>query len=189
MEGEECRWRNEKKNPSSRNPVRRQLLERPSSHPARRTSYNRIFPPLRKRLSCTSVQACRCIDRHSSFEIKAKERRPRDFVQVSEMRGISSSRPNSYYDETGTKTSTTTCPTAIQSYTGNTGRNREGGGTSTKRSWIVFCFVQRVGGHDDDRMKHKRGAPGGVTGHKIPLRRDSLLHVGVEMSALPRFPI
>lgn len=39
-----------------------------------------------------------------------------------------------------------------------------------ERSWIVFCFVQRVGGHHDDRIEHKRGAPGGVTGHKIPRR-------------------
>lgn len=32
----------------------------------------------------------------------------------------------------------------------------------------MFCFVQRIGGHHDDRIEHKRGAPEGVTGHKTP---------------------
>lgn len=45
----------------------------------------------------------------------------------------------------------------------------------------MFCFVRRVGGHHDDRVEHKRGAPEGVTGHKI-LR--SPFYAGVYMSGL-----
>lgn len=65
-------------------------------------------------------------------------------------------------------------------------RKREMGKSGTgKRARIVFCFVRRVGGHHDDRIEHKRGAPEGVTGHKIPrLPSDA----GVEMSGLPAFP-
>lgn len=51
----------------------------------------------------------------------------------------------------------------------------------------MFCFVRRVGGHHDDRIEHKRGAPEGVTGHKIP--RLPAIRSGVEMSGTSRVPI
>lgn len=56
-----------------------------------------------------------------------------------------------------------------------------------KEVGIVFCFVQRVGGHHDDRMGHKRGAPGGVTGHKIPLR-PPFSTLASRCRGLPVFP-
>jgi len=81
------------------------------------------------------------------------------------MRGISSSRTNSYYDSEVRE------------------EGKEGEKKREKSSRIVFCFVQRVGGHHDDRIEHKRRAPEGVTGHKIlPLPS------GVEMSRLSAFP-
>lgn len=57
-------------------------------------------------------------------------------------------------------------------------------GEEKERAQIVFCFVRRVGGHHDDRIEHKRGAPEGVTGHKI-LRLP--FYAGVEMSGLSTF--
>lgn len=71
------------------------------------------------------------------------------------MRGISSSRTNSYYDS----------EVREESKEGEGDRERE---RRKKSARIVFCFVRRVGGHHDDRIEHKRGAPEGVTGHKIP---------------------
>lgn len=71
-------------------------------------------------------------------------------------------------------------------------RVREGEGRwvvvrGRKEVGIVFCFVQRVGGHHDDRIEHKRGAPGGVTGHKIPLR-PPFSTLASRCRGLPVFP-
>lgn len=72
-ERKEDRWRNANKREAISKP-RETAIPRAASHLGRRTSYNRIFPPLRKRRSQpVSKLAVYRIDRHSGFEIKAKE--------------------------------------------------------------------------------------------------------------------
>lgn len=70
------RWRNTNKRKAI-SKSRETAIPRASSHLGRRTSYNRIFPPLRKRRShggrVSKLARVSCIDRHSRFEIKAKE--------------------------------------------------------------------------------------------------------------------
>lgn len=122
------------------------------------------------------------IDKNSRLEIKAKQRRPP--FGVREMRGISPSQTNSYYKERRRRRQRRRrLLDRLGFETGEKARSNVHG--REKRSWIVFCFVQRVGGHHDDRIEHKRGAPEGVTGHKIPASAPSTL--ASRCRGLPRF--
>lgn len=88
----------------------------------------------------------------SPWRNKSERMKVRAWTLFAEMRGISSSRTNSYYDS------------EVKEREREEGKEKE---RQRKRARIVFCFVRRVGGHHDDRVEHKRGAPEGVTGHKI----------------------
>lgn len=111
------------------------------------------------------------IDKNSRLEIKAKERRPLFGRLCTGPRNAWHFPVADEFLLQGTKTSTTMTTTTARRLGFETARKpRSNVHRREKRSWIVFCFVQRVGGHHDDRIEHKRGAPEGVTGHKIPRR-------------------